>query len=43
MKAAFAPLIRDGMHDEFFAEWDRWLVLEDTIENSKEPGLLKSR
>jgi hypothetical protein len=43
MMAAFSPLIRDDMHDKFFAEWDKWLVLEDTVENSKEPGLLKSR
>ena len=30
------------MIDEFMKEWNKWLVLEDVIDQTKQPGLLKS-
>ena len=42
MRCTFLPIVKPDMIDEFMKEWDKWLVLKDVIDQTKQPGLLKS-
>ena len=42
MEATLFPIVQDGKLEEFKKVWTKWFVLEDTVENEKCPGLLKS-
>ena len=42
MDSIFRPIIAAGKEESFFAKWADWLVLTDTIEDQRRPGLLKS-
>lgn len=43
MEGTFLPLVKDGFHDEFLSVWEDWFVLRDTVDQTKKPGLLKSK
>ena len=42
MRCTFLPLVKPDMLNEFMQEWGKWLVLKDEIDQTKQPGLLKS-
>ena len=35
------PIVKDGMLEQFKRVWAKYFVLEDTVKNEKEPGLMK--
>ena len=41
MSAILFPIVKPELLEEFKSVWKDWFVLEDTIENQKEPGLMK--
>jgi len=43
MAGTFLPLIKDGLEAEFLSIWEDWFVLSDTVDQTKKPGLLKSK
>ena len=43
MLSIFLPVIKSGMEKEFLSIWKRWFVTEDTVDDEKFPGKLKSR
>ena len=43
MDCIFRPIIAPGKEESFFDQWADWLVLTDTIEDQRKPGLLKSK
>ena len=43
MDSIFRPIIKVGKEESFFGKWADWLVLTDTIEDQRRPGLLKSK
>ena len=42
MLSIFLPVIKPNLRNEFFKIWDKWFVLENTVEDEKFPGKLKS-
>ena len=40
--ATFLPIVRQEKMTSFLADWGKWFVLEDTHEDAKIPGKLKS-
>ena len=42
MKSVLLPIIKPGLLDEFLGVWKSWFVTEDSVEDEKEPGKLKS-
>ena len=43
VEATFLPIVRPEKLESFLADWAKWFVLEDTNEDSKTPGKLKSK
>ena len=43
MLSIFLPVIKPGMENEFLSIWKKWFVTEDTVDDEKFPGKLKSR
>ena len=43
MENTFLPLVKEELHDEFLNIWGDWFVLQDVVEQTKKPGLLKSK
>ena len=43
MASVLIPIIKPELLDEFIMIWDLWFVLEDTVEDEKFPGKLKSK
>ena len=43
MASVLLPVIKPELADEFVMIWDTWFVLEDTVEDEKFPGKLKSK
>ena len=43
MEAIFDPIIRPEKKEYWYANWDKWLVLTNKVEDEKRPGLLKSK
>ena len=43
MASVLLPIIKPELVDEFIMVWDLWFVLEDTVEDEKCPGKLKSK
>ena len=41
MEALLFPIVKDGMLEQFKRVWAKYFVLEDTVDNEKEPGLMK--
>ena len=41
MEALFFPLVKEGKMDEFKANWHKFLVLSNEVEDEKYPGKLK--
>lgn len=42
LRATFINIIKPELKDEFFSMWTNWFVTEDTAEDEKFPGKLKS-
>ena len=42
MLSVLLPVIKPNLRNEFFKIWDKWFVLENTVEDEKFPGKLKS-
>ena len=42
MASVLLPVIKPDKVDEFLMIWDIWFVLDDTVEDEKTPGKLKS-
>ena len=42
MLSVLLPIIKPKLRNEFFRIWDKWFVLEDSVEDEKCPGKLKS-
>ena len=42
MASVLLPVIKPDKVDEFLMIWDLWFVLDDTVEDEKTPGKLKS-
>ena len=43
MASVLLPVIKPDLVDEFLMIWDLWFVLENTTEDEKYPGKLKSK
>ena len=43
MASVLFPVIKPELIDEFVMIWDIWFVLEDTVQDEKFPGKLKSK
>jgi len=43
MGSILFPIVRQDMMTSFQSEWEAWFVLEDTIEEKRAPGKLKSK
>ena len=43
MSNIFLPIVKSNMKEEFLSKWAEEFVLEDTIENSRKPGLMKGK
>ena len=43
MASVLLPVIKPELVDKFIMVWDLWFVLEDTVEDEKFPGKLKSK
>ena len=43
MASVLLPVIKQELVDEFIMIWDLWFVLEDTVQDEKFPGKLKSK
>ena len=43
MVSVLLPVIKPELADEFVMIWDTWFVLEDSVEDEKFPGKLKSK
>ena len=41
--ATFLPLVKPEKMESFLTDWGKWFVLEDTHEDAKIPGKLKSK
>ena len=41
--ATFLPIVKPDKMESFLADWGKWFVLEDTHEDAKIPGKLKSK
>ena len=41
MVSVLFPVLKSSLKDEFLSIWDKWFVLEDTVEDEKTPGKLK--
>ena len=37
------PIVKPELLDEFKSVWTKWFVTEDTIEDEKFPGKMKSK
>ena len=42
MLSILLPVIKPGLESEFLNIWQKWFVTEDTVEDEKFPGKLKS-
>ena len=42
MKKVFLPIVKPNFKDKFLDRWHNYFVLDDTIEQKRMPGLLKS-
>ena len=42
LKCTFEPILKPDLKDEFFKIWKTWFVTENTVEDEKFPGKLKS-
>ena len=43
LRAVFDPIVRPEMRNNWEAEWKKWFVTEDTVEDEKYPGKLKCK
>ena len=43
MLSVLLPVIKPNLKNEFLSIWDKWFVTEDTVEDEKYPGKLKSK
>ena len=43
MSATLFPLVKPELKEEFLQIWTKWFVTEDTIEDEKFPGKMKSK
>ena len=43
MASIILPVVKPELLDEFLMVWDIYFVLEDTVEDEKWPGKLKSK
>ena len=43
MLSVILPVIKPGLEEEFLTVWEKWFVTEDTVEDEKCPGKLKSK
>ena len=43
LEAIYDPILRPEKREYWYANWDKWFVLTDTVEDEKRPGLLKSK
>ena len=43
MLSILLPVIKSGLVEEFLSIWTTWFVTEDTVEDEKFPGKLKSK
>ena len=43
LRAVFDPIVRPEMRDSWEANWKKWFVTEDTVEDEKYPGKLKCK
>ena len=43
MLSVLLPVIKPNLRNEFFKIWDKWFVLENTVEDEKYPGKLKCK
>ena len=43
LRAVFDPIVRPEMRDNWEANWKKWFVTEDTVEDEKYPGKLKCK
>ena len=43
MASVLLPVIKPELVDEFLMIWDLWFVLENSVEDEKFPGKLKSK
>jgi hypothetical protein len=43
LKATFDPVLKPESKNEFYKIWKSWFVTENTIEDEKAPGKLKSK
>ena len=43
MKKIFIPIVKPSLKEEFLSKWQDYFVLDDTIEQKRKPGLLKSK
>ena len=42
MESIFFPIVKKDKLGEFQAQWHKWFVLSNRIQDEKKPGLLKS-
>ena len=42
MESVLLPVIKPELKDDFLSVWGDWFVLEDSVEDEKFPGKLKS-
>ena len=43
MSNIFLPIVKSSLKEEFLSKWGEEFVLEETIENSRQPGLMKGK
>ena len=43
LRAVFDPIVRPEMKENWEANWKKWFVTEDTVEDEKYPGKLKCK
>ena len=43
MLSVLLPIIKPDLKEEFLSIWEQWFVTEDTVEDEKHPGKLKSK
>ena len=43
MLSVLLPIIKPDLKEEFLSIWEKWFVTEDTVEDEKHPGKLKSK
>ena len=43
LEAVFDPILRTEKRDYWYANWDKWFVLTNEVEDEKKPGKLKCK